>query len=445
MSSKEAQETEFKNNWRDEHLKVISSFANSKGGELIIGLNDQGQPIGLKNVSKLLEDIPNIIRSKLGIIPSVELKKKTHLEIIKITVNPSTVPISYNGKFYLRSGSTVQELQGKDLADFLIKKTGITWDDTIEDRGDFDFINKATLEDFKRYAVDRIPSIVQESDCTMILKKLNLSDDGTLKRAAILLFGNEPQRFYSHAFVKIGHFLTETDIQTTDVVKGNLFQQLESTLEILRTKYLQSKIKYEGIHRRDILEYPYEALREAIINALIHRDYWGTSNIQIRIYPDKLVIMNEGSLPPEVPVEKLKTEHLSKPRNKLLAETFFYAGFIEAWGRGTIKIVEKCLEQGLPEPDFSEENGVMKVIFYQDKWTENNLKKLGLNERQIKAVIFLKENERLTNKKYTELNNVSRQTATRDLTELVNKKIIKLAGQGKRDLHYVFYESMKRQ
>jgi len=336
-------------------------------------------------------------------------------------------------------------LQGKDLADFLIKKTGITWDDTIEDRGDFDFINKATLEDFKRYAVDRIPSIVQESDCTMILKKLNLSDDGTLKRAAILLFGNEPQRFYSHAFVKIGHFLTETDIQTTDVVKGNLFKQLESTLEILRTKYLQSKIKYEGIHRRDILEYPYEALREAIINALIHRDYWGTSNIQIRIYPDKLVIMNEGSLPPEVPVEKLKTEHLSKPRNKLLAETFFYAGFIEAWGRGTIKIVEKCLEQGLPEPDFSEENGVMKVIFYQDKWTENNLKKLGLNERQIKAVIFLKENERLTNKKYTELNNISRQTATRDLTELVNKKIIKLAGQGKRDLHYVFYESMKRQ
>ena len=203
MTSKEAQKTEFKNNWRDEHLKVISSFANSKGGGLIIGLNDQGQPIGLKNVSKLLEDIPNIIRSKLGIIPSVELKKKTHLEIIKITVNPSTVPISYNGKFYQRSGSTVQELQGKDLADFLIKKTGITWDDTIEDRGDFDFINKTTLEDFKRYAVDRIPSIVQESDCTMILKKLNLSDDCTLKRAAILLFGNEPQRFYSHAFVKI--------------------------------------------------------------------------------------------------------------------------------------------------------------------------------------------------------------------------------------------------
>lgn len=111
-----------------------------------------------------------------------------------------------------------------------------------------------------------------------------------------------------------------TEIQTTDIVKGNLFQQLENSLEILRTKYLHSKIKYEGIHRRDILEYPYEALREAIINALIHRDYWGTSHLQIRVYPDKLVIMNEGSLPPEVPVGKLKTNHLSKLRNRLLAD-----------------------------------------------------------------------------------------------------------------------------
>lgn len=250
------------------------------------------------------------------------------------------------------------------MADFLLRKTGITWDDAVEDRGDWDLLEKSTIEDFKRYAVDRIPSIVRETDLATILGKLNLIENQHLKRAAILLFGNETQRFYSHACVKIGRFLTDTDIQTTDIVKGNLFQQLESALEILRTKYLQSKIKFEGIRRRDILEYPYEALREAIINALIHRDYRSFSQIQIRVYPDKLIIMNAGSLPPEVPVESLKTNHLSRPRNKLLAETFYHAGYIEAWGRGTLKIVEKCVEQGLPEPDFSEENGVMTVTFY---------------------------------------------------------------------------------
>jgi len=432
MVNKESQTVEHKQNWRDDYLKVVSAFANSDGGVLIVGLDDIGKPSGLKNAKKLLEDIPNTIRNKLGIIPSVELDRKNSEDIIKIRILSSTVPISNNGKYYIRSGSTVQELQGKDLADFLLRKTGITWDDAIEERGGWDLLEKSTIEDFKRYAVDRIPSIVRETDLAAILQKLNLIENQHLKRAAILLFGNDTQRIYSHACVKIGLFLTNTDIQTTDIVKGNLFQQLESSLEILRTKYLQSKIKFEGIHRRDILEYPYEALREAIINALIHRDYQSFSQIQIRVYPDKLIIMNAGSLPPEVPVESLKTNHLSRPRNKLLAETFYYAGFIEAWGRGTLKILEKCAEQDLPEPDFTEENGVMTVTFYKDKWNKKNLKKLGLNERQIKAVGHIKENKTINLSSYEGLiKNISEKTLYRDLQDLVDKKILKEIGEKK--------------
>jgi len=363
MTNKESQAVEYKQNWRDDCLKAISAFANSDGGKLIIGLDDMGKPSGLKNVKRQLEDIPNTIRNKLGVIPSIERNKKNKKDIIKITVTPSSVPIFYNGKYYLRSGSTVQELKGKHLADFLMKKSGSTWDAIVEEKAGFNETDNDTIEKFKKYAVDRIPSIIEETDDTTLLKKLNLIDDGGLKRAAILLFGNDPQKFYLQSVVRIGKFLSDTEIQTTDLVKGNLFGQLEGSLEILRTKYLISNIKYEGIHRREILEYPYEALREAIINALIHRDYSGTSQIQIRVYPDKLVIMNEEKLPPEVPVEKLKTDHLSMPRNKLLAEVFYYAGFIESWGHGTLKIVQKCLEQGLPEPDFVEEYGVMTVTY----------------------------------------------------------------------------------
>jgi len=438
--NKESQTVEYKQTWHNEYLKAVSAFANSSGGVLYIGLDDHGKSFDLKNVKKLLEDIPNTIRNKLGIIPSVELNRKSSKDIIKITVIPSSVPISCNGKYYLRSGSTVQELQGKDLADFLLRKTGITWDDAVEDRGDWDLLEKSTIEDFKRYAVDRIPSIVRETDLATILQKLNLIENKHLKRAAIMLFGNDTQRFYSHACVRIGRFLTDTDIQTTDIVKGNLFQQLESALvEILRTKYLQSKIKFEGIHRRDILEYPYEALREAIINALIHRDYRSFSQIQIRVYPDKLVIMNAGSLPPEVPVESLKTNHLSRPRNKRLAETFYYAGYIEAWGRGTLKIVEKCVEQGLPEPDFSEENGVMTVTFYKDKLDEENLKNLGLNKRQIKAVLFVKERGKITNSEYQNLCKTSERTALRDLEKLMGLKLFERKGEKKGTIYQLFY------
>jgi len=384
--------------------------------------------LGLKKSKKLLEDIPNKIRNKLGITPSVKIEKVGDKDIIHIFVKPSSVSISHNGKYYIRSGSNSFELKGEELTNFLIEKSGKTWDEFMEEKAGFNDINMKTIDEFKKYAVDRIPSIVAEKDYQTILEKLNLQEDKKLKKAAILLFGKNPQRFYPAAYLKIGKFLTETDIQSSDIVEGNLFGQITNALEILRSKYLISKIKFEGIHRREILEYPYEALREAIINALIHRNYIGASSIQIRVYSNRLVIMNEGKLPPEVPVEKLKTEHLSKPRNTLLADVFYKAGFIESWGRGTIKILEKCQEQGLPEPDFEEEYGVFTVRFYQDKWNEENLKRLGLKERQIKAVMHLKEKGKITNKEYRSMFDISDRTALSDLNDLCEKGFLRKIG-----------------
>jgi len=428
----ETQNIEFKPTWRDEYLKVICAFANADGGKLIIGVDDNGNLEGVRNSKKLLEDIPNKIRNKLGIIPSVEVQQKGGKDIIGISVNSASVPISCDGKYYLRSGTTNLELEGNELTNFLMRRVGKTWDEFIEERASLDDINAETIESFKKSAEDRIPSIVNEKDHRVILDKLNLLDGSKLKRAAILLFGKGTQKFYPSAYLKIGRFLTEADLQTSDVVEGNLFEQLESALEILRTKYLKSEIRFEGIHRREILEYPHEALREGIINALIHRDYLGTSTIQIRVYNDRLVIMNEGKFPPEVPVEKLKTEHISKPRNVLLAGAFYKAGFIESWGRGTIKIVEKCLEQGLPEPDFKEEFGVVTVQFYRDRWNDENLRKLGLNERQIKAVMYVKEKGRITNKEYQEIAGVSNKTAYLELSDAVEKGVFVLEGSGRR-------------
>jgi len=142
--------------------------------------------------------------------------------------------------------------------------------------------------------------------------------------------------------------------------------------------------------------------------------------------------MNEGKLPPEVPVEKLKTENLSKPKNTLLADVFYKAGFIESWGRGTIKIMEKCQDQGLPEPDFEEDHGVFVVKFYQDKWNEENLRKLGIKERQIKAVMYAKEEKSINLASFkTIVSDVSEKTLYRDLQELVSKGILKELGEKK--------------
>ena len=436
MTGEETHNTEYKQQWSNDCLKVISAMANSNGGMLFIGLDDRGNPVELKNTKKLLEDIPNTVRNRLNILPTVELHVKTGHKIIRIAIPPSSTPVSFNGKYYLRSGSTVQELRGNELADFLLKKSGTPWDNGIEVHSILKNLDHDTINEFKRLAADRLPGIVNENDHSMILDKLNLVHNKQIKRAAVLLFGSYPQRYYSHAVVKIGKFLNDTDVQTTDIVKGNLFQQVEKSLEILRTKYLQSNISYEGIHRRDILEYPYEALREAIINALIHRDYHGFSQIQIRVYPDKMIIMNEGRLPPEITAEDLKRNHLSKPRNKLLADVFYFAGLIEAWGRGTLKILEKCRDQDLPEPEFNNEHGVMTVVFYKTKWNAESLKKMGLNERQVKAVMYAKKNGKITNRAYREINNVSDEGARIDLNIMIKKDILVQKGKG-RSVHYL--------
>lgn len=146
---------------------MISAFANSNGGKLFVGVDDNGNVVELKNMKQLLEDIPNTVRQKAGIVPSVESTRDGSIEI---TIQPSPVPVSYNGKFYLRSGSTVQELLGRELADFLSRKTGNSWEKVIEEQADLSSLEKETMDKFKNYAVDRIPSIREEMDTLTILK-----------------------------------------------------------------------------------------------------------------------------------------------------------------------------------------------------------------------------------------------------------------------------------
>ncbi|MFZ5994394.1 MAG: helix-turn-helix domain-containing protein [Thermodesulfobacteriota bacterium] len=271
----ESQNVELKCNWRDEYLKVICSFANADGGRLMVGVDDKGKPIGVENAKKLLEDVPNKIKDVLGIIPKVMTEGRKGKDTIVIEIRPSHAPISYHGRYFVRSGSTVQEIKGKELTKFLISRSDRDWDEYAEEKGAIKDIDTGTVRRFRELAIKRLPFVKDEKDNLKLLQKLNLIENGKLKRAAILLFGKNPKRFYTSAYIKIGKFLTDTDIVASDDVEGNLFEQVEKAIELLRTKYLLSEIRFEGIYRKEEMEYPEEALREAIINAAIHRDYIG--------------------------------------------------------------------------------------------------------------------------------------------------------------------------
>ncbi|MEJ7678725.1 MAG: ATP-binding protein [Segetibacter sp.] len=198
-------------------------------------------------------------------------------------------------------------------------------------------------------------------------------------------------------------------------------------MEILTAKYLVRPISYKGLQRIEGLEYPEAALREAILNAIIHKDYSGTT-VFLSVYDDRLMIWNPGDLPASLTVELLKEKHSSQPGNRLIADVFFMAGYIESWGRGIDIMMNGCKEYGLPEPIIAEEQNGISVTFLKDIYTEEYLKSFNLNERQTRAVLYIKENGEITNAIYQSINEISKAVATKDLSDLVNQKLIQKVG-----------------
>ncbi len=211
-------------------------------------------------------------------------------------------------------------------------------------------------------------------------------------------------------------------------------------MDLFKSKYLMSKFVIEGLYRREVMEYPEEALREAITNAVIHRDYIGPAPIQIKIFNDRIWFWNEGRLPAGITIESLKVSHRSSPRNKLIADVFFKGDLIETWGRGTIKMVEVCRDADLPEPEFREESNGFSVWFYKDIYTRSYLREMGLNERQIRAMMFAKERGSITVSDFADIApGVTKRTLQRDLSELTEKDLMTAVGERKARKYVLSY------
>jgi ATP-dependent DNA helicase RecG len=428
----EHQNIEYKQSWHDDYLKWVCGFANAQGGTIFIGKDDYGNVLGISDYKKLMDEIPNKIRNSMGITVEVNLHQNNNCYFIEIITPPYSVPISVRGRYYYRSGSTKQELIGNSLNEFLLKKSGKTWDDVIESRANFNDIDEKSVNTFLN-ASQNTGRLPEHNDLSIIelFEKLRLSENGQLKRSAIILFGKDPGKFYPNISVKIGKFgKNDADLLFQETEEGNLITLLQEVLNQLNRKFLTRSIEFSGMHRIEKGEYPLAAIREMLLNALVHRNYMGAP-IQIRIYDNKINIWNEGTLPDGLSIESLKRSHSSKPRNPIMAEACFKGGYIDAWGRGTLKIIEACKDAHLPEPELIERDGGFLVTLFKNTLSIERLIKLGLNDRQIKAVEFLNTKNKITNSEYQTLNNTSDRTALRDLEELVTKGVFIKEGEKK--------------
>lgn len=353
-----SQHLEWKQSWRDEYLRWVCGFANAEGGMLVIGRDDAGAMVGVADAQHLLEELPNKVRDLLGIMVDVNLRRKAGRAYLEIVVPAYPNPISYRGEYYYRSGSTNQTLKGAALDRFLLRKQGRHWDGVPVPQVTARALSKTTIDLFRKQArlSQRLDPAVLREATPGLLEKLHLLEGKYLKRAAVLLFHPDPERFVTGAFVKIGFFRTNADLLYHDEIHGDLFTQVERTIDLLRTKYLRAAIRYEGIQRIETFPVPGAALREAVLNAVIHKDYARGAPIQISVYDNKLMLWNPGELPQHWTIAKLKGKHASHPFNPDIANAFFRAGQIEAWGRGIERIVEACREAGTPAPDLRYES-----------------------------------------------------------------------------------------
>ena len=436
------QNTEWKSKWKDEYLEWICGYANAQGGKIYIGCDDSGNAIGTPNSHKLLEDIPNKIRDALGIVVGVNLLNDKDKEYIEIDVPPYPIGISCKGIYYYRSGSTRQVLTGPALEAFLMRKRGATWDNLPLPAFSLEDVNDELLGRFKQWGIKkgRIDQSVLDEPKNILMEKLHLMNGSYLTNAAMLLFSKEPEKWQLGAYIKLGYFETDADLLYQDEIHGSILEQIDKVVELVHLKYMKAKISYVGMQRIERYFVPEEALREAILNAICHKQYQSGVPVQISIYEDRLYIANCGCLPENWTQENLMQKHASRPYNPNIAHVLYLAGFIESWGRGIEKICSSCEREGLPLPDYTINPGDIMILFKAPKdrivhsvtreVTEKVTDQLTDTELQILGLI--EEDPAYTSSVLAEKLSLSRKTIALWLKKLKEKNIIERIGSDRK-------------
>lgn len=287
------------------------------------------------------------------------------MRYITITVKPYPYPISYHGKYYYRSGATNRELTGNALDEFILKKQGKTWDGVPVPNIKTSDLDIIAFREFRRKAL--LSKRLSDDDLLMsdaaLVDSLLLADGNYLKRAAALLFHENPEKFAVGSFVKIGFFESGVDLLYQDEVHGPIITMADKVIDIIYTKYFKGMISYDGIQRVETYPVPRAACREAVLNAIVHKSYSSGVPIQIKVFPSEVIIFNDGGLPDGWTVDDLLSRRVSMPRNPNIANAFFRSGQIETWGRGIEKMEFACKANGNPAPSFKPDAFSMQVTF----------------------------------------------------------------------------------
>jgi len=414
--------------WK-EIVETCAAFATAQGGRLYIGVANDGRVRGVPIGKGTMEDLANRIAQSTvpKLVPTITTQTYGGAVVIVVEVPENTTkPVTAFGRALRRSGRTNQVLSASEIAELYLATRGRTWDQTTWQDASLDDIDAEKVRAFlSRARTERRWEIDLQAPVAQVLRQLNLMQNDHLTIAALLLFGKNPQRFLVQAKVRCARFKGDDEKEFLDlkVIEGDVVEQVGEAMAFVR-RHTSMAAKIRGdLERDEQWEYPLEAVREAIMNAVCHRDYASSGNVQVRIFDHSLVVSNPGGLPDGLTVEDLRKPHESKPRNKLIADVFFLIKYIEQFGTGIRRMIDACRNAGLPEPEFESDSGGFRALFRKIVPLEQRVAGLDLNERQLAALRYVQEKGRVTKQEYMRLTSSSAVTAKRDLADLVGKGI----------------------
>jgi len=428
----ECSTVEYKEKDNESLYETISAFSNTNGGCIIVGIQDKTKEVVGLNSTDIQSVIANKCVDLLGIQPDIQLHQIKDKYVLKIIVEKSSNPIQMKGKYYKRIGDTTRLASREEARKMLLKNTN--WD-SLNNNCTLEDIDINSVNFFIKLATDetknRLAQEVKTYSVEELFKHLDLIIDGKLTNAAVMLFGKNPQKLFKKANVRIGLFKgNDEDLIIGDkIISGNLFNQFKEAETAIKS-FIKVKYNIKDFVREEIWEYPLVAIREALLNALIHKDYFdNNSEIQIKIFDDHIWFYNNGDLFGGLTIEDLKDlHHPSRPRNPLIMDVIYKAGYVEQFGTGIKRMTSACVKQGLPAPEIKLKNSgfVLQI----------NKKYNNINIRQENAIRYITINGDITNSKYQEINTCSRDVSKRDLKKLVELKILKTQGD-KKTLKYI--------
>lgn len=450
IESGESQEVEFKesvNSFQD-ISKLMCGFANTYGGVIIVGVNNKKEIIGIKdNLDSIQQKISSAAQAVSSpIFPSIETHKIGGKNIVAIVVQQAIDNTfhSFQGVIWVRIGSTLKKIEGNQIVDFLRGKQILCFDETISG-AKIEDLDTTKIKDYlsTRKQSDYFKSHSSE-DFLLSMKLALKNGDFKIKNSALLFFAKEPIFFNPQIEIKAVRFdgIEPVKIVAHELIQSDLIESIEKSISFVKNNIPKSiEIKSEA-KREEKYQYPLDVIREAIVNAVAHRDYFSKDSIQIYVFSDRIEITNPGALPKGLPKELFGT--LSVQRNPLSYRILRDYGFVEGLGSGVPRMINSMREHGLLDPEFGIYEHFFRITLRNKPSELKPIKDYkDLNERQLRTLEFLKKNKSIKTKTYMKINKVSFGTARLDINEMLKFGYLKKVGAF-RGVYYVLKDNNEK-